>query len=69
MKHREYDSVREELAAYRAMKNNAPRLHEQFCSYQEVMMAAEQLENGESIQRSQQDEQVRLCEMRSGRCI
>lgn len=62
MKHRECDRVREELAAYRAMKNNAPRLHEQFCSYQEVMMAAEQLENGESIQRSQQDEQVRLCE-------
>lgn len=62
MKHREYDRVQEGLVVYRAMKNNAPMLHEQFCGYQEVMMAADQLENGESAQCSQQDEQVWLCE-------
>lgn len=55
MKHREYGRVREELAVYRAMKNNAPRLHEQFCGYQEVMMATDS-------RCSQQDEQLRLCE-------
>lgn len=55
MQHREYGKVREELAVYRAMKNNAPGLHEQFCGYQEVMMAADS-------RCSQQDEQLRLCE-------
>lgn len=55
VQHGEYDRGREELAVYRAMKNSAPRLHEQFCCYQEVMMAADSWD-------SQQDEQLRLCE-------
>ena len=62
MQQREYDRVREALSAYRAMKNSAPRIHEQFCSYQEVLIAVDQLENSENTQDSQQDEQIKLCE-------
>ncbi|MDE5696477.1 MAG: hypothetical protein K2I96_03545 [Lachnospiraceae bacterium] len=62
MQHKEYDRVREDLTAYRAMKNRAHRLHEQFCSYYEIMMAEDQLENGESAQRGLRDEQAKLCE-------
>lgn len=62
MQQKEYDRVREELSLYRAMKNSAPNLHEQFCLYQEVMMAAEERKGGEKDQHDSQDKQAELCE-------
>lgn len=62
MRSKDYDRVREELSAYRAMKNSAPGLHEQFCSYQDVMMTVDQLECGGSARRDRQKERGRLCE-------
>ncbi|MDE5824349.1 MAG: hypothetical protein K2H91_06665, partial [Lachnospiraceae bacterium] len=59
---RKYGKVKEDLASYRTMKNNAPNLHEQFCLYQEVMMKAERLRSVGRVHYVPQDEQAELCE-------